>query len=345
VWRRILGEGGEIPSADTLARVQARLDPAALRDLLGGLYARLKRKKVLPAPGHGLVALVLDGHETTASYRRCCTGCLRREIQAGSASRTQYYHRYAVAMLVSDGVDLLLDLEPQRAGEDEVATATRLLERVVARFPRAFDVVLADALYARFVFLECVRRLGKDAIVVLKHEEWALTQEVRALCAEMTPLDLSAGAKEVRCWDVGSLPWPEREGTVRVVRSEETTSIRRQITRTREEIKSTWMWVTTAPPTRVPTRAVVALGHRRWRIENEGFNEAVNAWHMDHVYRHDPRAMEVMLLLVMLAYDLLHVFYERNLKPQRRCRHSLQHIARQILAALYAPQTRPRAPP
>jgi hypothetical protein len=45
-------------------------------------------------------------------------------------------------------VRLLLDLEPQRAGEAEPATVLRLLERALAAYPRAFDVVLADAYYA-----------------------------------------------------------------------------------------------------------------------------------------------------------------------------------------------------
>ena len=35
-----------------------------------------------------------------------------------------------------DPVRFLLDHEPQRAGEDEVATALRLLERVIGSYPR-----------------------------------------------------------------------------------------------------------------------------------------------------------------------------------------------------------------
>jgi hypothetical protein len=151
-WNRLLGRGQHVPSADTLARVQTLLDPEDLRDLLREQYARLKRLKALPAPYHGLFALVIDGHESTASYRRCCGGCLTREIQTKSGSRTQYFHRDAVAMLVGEGFEILLDLEPQRAGENEVGAALRLLQRVHARYPRAFDVVVADALYAQTPF-------------------------------------------------------------------------------------------------------------------------------------------------------------------------------------------------
>ena len=45
-----------------------------------------------------------------------------------------------------DPIRLLLDHEPHRPGEGEVATALRLLERVLGAYPRGFDLVLADAL-------------------------------------------------------------------------------------------------------------------------------------------------------------------------------------------------------
>ena len=55
---------------------------------------------------------------------------------------------------------LLIDAQPQRAGEDEVAAGTGLLDRVVQNYPRAFEVVLADALYAQ----RCnVASLGRTA--------------------------------------------------------------------------------------------------------------------------------------------------------------------------------------
>ena len=45
--------------------------------------------------------------------------------------------------------------------------------------------------------------------------------------------------------------------------------------------------------------------------------------------------MQVTLLLAMIAYNLLHVFYARNLKPAVRRRATLQHVGRQISADLY----------
>ena len=151
-WNSWLGQ--PLASSDTVGRVYSLLEVEALRTGLHHLYTRLKRNKALPGLG-GLAVAAIDGHESHASYRRHCSGCLERTIHTEQGDRLQYYHRQVVLMLLSEGgsgqaaLRLLLDLEPQRGREDEVAAALRLLERVLARYPRAFDLVLADGLYAQ----------------------------------------------------------------------------------------------------------------------------------------------------------------------------------------------------
>ena len=151
--------GRSVCSADSLGRVSALMDAEGLRRGIHHLYDRLKRNKALPDHG-GIGIAVLDGHESHASYLQHCAGCLKRTIHAGNKDRTQFYHRQVTLMLLPaarpgcEPVRLVLDHEPQRPGEDEVATALRLLERVLVSYPRAFDVVLADALYTTAPFFQ-----------------------------------------------------------------------------------------------------------------------------------------------------------------------------------------------
>ena len=87
------------------------------------------------------------------------------------------------------------------------------------------------------------------------------------------------------------------------------------------------------------------LGHARWDIQNQGFNELVNRWHADHVYRHEGTAMLVMWLLTMLAANLFAAFYGRDLKPALRAAFDTLHIARQMLTELMGGMpAQPRAP-
>ncbi len=212
-FRRWLGH--PVCSADGVGRVTALMDGAGLRRGIHHLYDRLKRNKALPDQAGWGVA-VLDGHESHASYRRHCPGCLERTIHTGQTERIQYYHRQVTLMLLPAarpgcaGVRFLLDLEPQRAGEDEVATALRLLVRAMGSYPRAFDLVLADALYATAPFFNFLLARGKHVMTVLKDERRNLYQDAAALFASFPPAEGSFRRRNCLWWDLQDLlSWPQ----------------------------------------------------------------------------------------------------------------------------------------
>jgi Transposase DDE domain len=335
-----------LPSADTMGTVFSSIGCNGFRVILRHIYSRLKRNKVLrPAFSDNLFALIIDGHESSASYLRCCDDCLQREIKKGNGKEIQYYHRHVMAILQCKDFALLLDLEMQMPGEDEVAAATRLLKRVFLHYPRAFDVVVADGLYARAPFFKTVTAHGKHVIAVLKDNRRDLLQDAMSLFDQQQPVVFQQKAVTRECWDMeGFTTWPQFANDVRVVRSLETTKVLRQKTGEIEESVSDWMWVTTIPQQRVPTKTFVDIGHGRWDIENKAFNELVTYWHADHVYKHSVGAIEAFWLITMLAYNLFHAFITLNLKPQIRSVYSKLHIARLIMADLYSQKNKNRSP-
>jgi hypothetical protein len=325
-----------LPSADTLGRVATQLDTQALRDVHRQVYARLKRGKALPAPAHGLIAAVLDGHESHATFRRHCDGCLQRTLHTAAGERIQYYHRHVTLQLVGAGWTLLLDAEPQQPGEGEIAAALRLLRRVLPLYPRAFDLVLADGLYADPRVFNYVWEQGKDVLAVLKDNHPALLEDAGSLFENQAPQAGRYGKRTCQWSDLsGFTTWPQVAAPIRVVRSLETWSVRRQLDGQREELRADWWWITTLAPQRASTSAIVQLGHSRWSIENEGFNELVSRWHADHVYRHEPTALLVFILLAMLALNIFLMFYRRDLKPAARAAFSRLHVAQQVTGELY----------
>jgi hypothetical protein len=60
------------------------------------------------------------------------------------------------------------------------------------------------------------------------------------------------------------------------------------------------------------------LGHQRWDIDNCAFNELVNHWHPDHIYKHEGNAIECFLLEILLAFDIFHAFLTRNVNSTSR---------------------------
>ncbi len=316
--------GQSLCSADTIGRVNALMDAEGLRRGIHHIYDKLKRNKALP-DHRGIGVVVLDGHESHTSYLQHCAGCLERTIHTGNTDRTQFYHRQVTLMLLPgkrpgcETIRLLLDHEPQRAGEDEVATALRLLVRVIGSYPRAFDLILADALFATAPFFNFLLAHGKHILTVLKDDRRHLYQDAAALFAAVPPKPGSFRNRPCLWWDFPDLlMWPQVNTPVRVIRSLETYSVKRQLDAKDDLRTSDWIWVTTLPVQCVSTERAVAFGHQRWDIENHGFNELVKGWHADHIYKHDPNAIECFLLIAFLACNIFHAFFALNLKPEVR---------------------------
>jgi DDE family transposase len=348
-WKTWLGRAPA--SADTLGRVHSQLAADGLRQAIHHIYYRLKRNKALPGQ-QGLGVAVLDGHESHASYRRHCSACSQRTLSIAGQERIQFYHRYVSLMLLPGSaagrkpLRFLLDLERQRPGEDEVSCALRLLTRVLQHYPRAFDVVLADALYAQAAFFNFLLSHGKHALVVLKDERRDLYQDSAALFSQMLPQPGTYRSRQCSWWDVSDFDsWSQVEVLLRVVRSQETYSVKRQQDGKREPLTTEWIWVTTLPASQVSTERVVQLGHQRWDIENCAFNELVIHWHADHVYKHEGNAMECFLLEIFLAFDIFHAFLARNVKPQLQAKATVKSWAELIAAELRHEAIPSRLPP
>lgn len=334
-WRAVIG--GPLASARTHGRVMAELDPDSVRPMLREVYSRRKRNKSLPAFFAGWTGLILDGHECCASFLRSCPECLTRTVRTAQGERTQYYHRLVAATLLCGGERLPLDCEMQRPGEDEVACALRLLERLLRQYPRAFDVVVADGLYLRADFFNAVTAAGKAVIAVLKDERRDLLQDARPLFEGPPHARLRHGKADCDCWDLeGFRSWEGLDRPVRVVRSLERSGLRRQRDGRREENVSEWIWATSLPKDRLRTEGILRFGHGRWAIENEGgFNALVNDWHADHVYKHTLNALLAFWLMTLLVFNLFFAFLHRNLKPIRRDAHTDRYWAARTAADFF----------
>jgi hypothetical protein len=342
-WKKILG--GHLPSPDTLGRVPARVDPGRIRQTLIDFCRDLRKKKALPRLANGLVALVFDGHESTSSFLRQCPGCAQRRVGKEDDPRIQYYHRFVFCSLVGADFHVFVDVEPIRPGEGEVVAARRLYDRVHPLLSRSYDLVLGDGLYLEGPFFQDAIDRGKEVMAVLKREDLNLFEDAEALFEEMEPVTFKRRGRLNRCWDLeGFTSFPTVDRPLRVLKALETSKIERQRTGEMEEKTIRWMWATTMSTEQASSRETVEVGRSRWDIENRGFNEGVNAYGLNHVYRHEPNAMIVVFLLAMLAMNLFSFFYRRNLKPEVRERHSMLAVSRMVKGDLFlglVPQAAP----
>jgi hypothetical protein len=332
-WKKWLGR--DLPSSTSMGRVYSKMVNDGYRTALRNVYTTLKRNKAFRGIG-GIHAAIIDGHERTSSYLRHCDGCLERVKHTVNGDRIQYYHRDVTIMIAGERYRYLLDVEPQLPGEDEVAAAKRLLERVLTDYPRAFQLVIADALYGQAPFINFLRSRRKHVLIVLKDERRELYQDVVPLFNSQKPKIGRHRSSDCLWWDEeGFSSWDGLNESLRVVRSVEKTRIKRQATDEIELKESEWLWLTSLPQAMVSTDLVVRLGHARWDVENHGFNHLVNAILADHVYKHDPIAIEAFALLSFLAVNLLLAFFTFNVKePSSRSRTS-SYWARVLSAEIH----------
>ena len=332
-WRKWLG--GDLCSAKTMGRVAAVMDLDGLRGLLRRYHRKRKRNKAIPRlPIWKYRYLVLDGHEGVSSFKRKWKRCLERIVHFASGDRTQYYFRFVAAYLTNGKDRVLLDMEEQWPGEDEIACANRLLKRIFKHNARAFDVVCGDALYLNPTLWKLVRKHKKHIIAVLKNENRDLLVDARCLCdGETRCVAIDDKKTKRKCWDIeGFTTWPQCGEAVRVVRSLEKTRCRPQISKEAEVKSAEWFWATSLPKSQASTAVIVLAGHGRWHIENYGFNELCTQWHADHGYTYHTNALAACILLLFLAYNIFNAFITRNLKPQARAGYTDKHF-RELIGA------------
>ena len=207
-----------------------------------------------------------------------------------------------------------------------MAAASRLLQRLCRVFPKAFDVLTVDGLYARTGFFSLAQLHNKHVIAVLKDDRRDLLQDAASLFEHAEPMltwEDKSGQYAV-CDDEGFLTWESVNCPVRVVMA-----IERKLEKGRMTTKR-WFWVTTMSIKFALTRTVWRIGHARWDIENRFFNDAVNHYALDRAYMHHPTAILVIAMTLATVLILVNAFYLLNLKPATRARHTKQSLVEQF---------------
>jgi hypothetical protein len=347
-WQRWMGYHDRI-SHDTFGYASNRMNPEQLRRAGRFINRKLKRGKAFEASKmHGLLVVSLDANEQFCSDHRCCAECLRREVTCKDAlgdpvKKTQYYHKQVYAQLSGPRLSVILDLEPMRPGEEECATALRLLRRLRQTYgPRFFDVVAVDSWYTNGPFLKTVvEELGWPVVAVLKQERYEIHREALALTAGPPAQVVARGEgpekRRVEIWDVPALRFSDTyTDPVRVVRARECWTER---TRQGGEWKTvakeqTWIWVVAGELDVYDGAAIRDFGHLRWKIENNAFGELTQHWHLTHCAHHKPVAVLALLWIKIIAFTLFHAFAIVHGQLFRLGKVTLQELRKRIYRSL-----------
>jgi hypothetical protein len=320
-------------SAEVISNVLDKLDLDAQRNGIEDIIWRAERNKAFREGSYGTLRCVaIDGWEPFCSYDRHCSHCHVRKVDrkdpdTGEVNKVdQYYHRYVVAMLTGPVLDVVLDIEPvlnaearRDLGEDahhegELTAAHRLIDRLHDTYGPFIHALVLDSLYANGPVMTKLDRYGYGGFIVLKKNNNEPLKEALALWQGEGPcqqIDDDDKKEHVEFWDVDDIDTLDTyKGKVRVIRAVITKS---------NGTRKTWCFAIVGKRARrIGRRTALKAIRSRWHIENTGFGQWVQYWNLGRVYRHTPNAIQAILLLWMLVFNLLQLFVYRRLKRRRK---------------------------
>ena len=339
-------------SEDTMGYAMQRQDIEPLFELGCTIAKRLKRNGVLDSTwARGRVVAAVDGIEICSSYSRCCDRCLERKVEKKVDGEIceclQYYHRISAVTVVSTPFPVCLGIRFQQDGETEVACSQSLLQQLVGQLGRRFiDVLVADALYLQTPFVCAIEALDLDWVINLKDNQPALLAEAECLTAAPAARQWSDGNDDFSLWHLPQVDWPVANRmvlVVKIVRVRKTKRVKiekvgelRDKRKEEVSLQSTNLYASNVDLGSIPPVFIHLLGRSRWTIDVTAFQTLTTDCHLKQPSVHQDVALVVLTMIRVMAYTLMMIFYQRQVRSHcRKAPPSFCESARSLAQALF----------
>ena len=271
----------------------------------------------------GYVVVGIDGTETFKSYKKDWKNSYKAKIKVKGYENgkrieiEREYHKQIniFAKIVGKRPGLILDYEVVTCNgnegkqEYEPNVGIKLVRKLKESYGRGIDIIVADAMYLDSNFLKAVKEEGYESIIRLKDNRKAVIEEAEGLFKMQEEKQFNIGRKkEVKSWS----EIIEYKGIkIKVVKFEE-----KELNSKKTDV--IYVISTSLNMNEITINKII---HARWDIENDGFNELKNHWNMNHCFMADEKAINVILQMIIMSYNLwelyiyvhLHKFEDLNM--------------------------------
>lgn len=311
----------ELPDFTTLNNYLEKLSPDCLSDLRRKMVKGLIRSKVFLK--NRLLGkywpVILDGTGLFHFKEKHCGNCLVRTVTDENGKKHKdYYHKVVEAkIMLSDSIVVSLGTEfIENESEDvekqdcENAAAKRLLARIKKQYPRLNICVLGDGLYGVEPLMKLCSGYGWKYLFNLKEgTQKNITGDYKELDGDMRH------ATRNLCAEKGTGAF--YNGVEKITGKTETFNVFEYSYEAEDEdgdVKKTcFLWVTNLRVTERNLEELILSGRKRWKIENEGFNNQKNGiYKIEHLNSRDTNAMKNHYLLTQVADILMQLYLACN---------------------------------
>jgi hypothetical protein len=322
----------ELPHWSTINNYLERLPPGELSGILPRLVNRLIRMRTFEGSrirGRYWQILV-DGVHLCTFKERHCPHCLTKthKDKEGNPSRTEYYHYALEAKLVLNG-DIVCSIATEFVENEgmegtkqdcELKAFYRLAEKLSAVFPRLPVCLTMDSLYACGpVFKVCEQKHWKYIIRFKEGSIPTVAEEFLALKAITPKQRLVKTASEIVKTYRYVTGVAYQTHLLNIVECEQS------------DMTYPFVFITNFSVSERSCEKLTEDGRRRWRIENEGFNEQKNhGYGLDHLFSRDENAMKNHYLLIQIGH-MIAQFIEKAIDLWKAIRAPSYMIANLLL--------------
>lgn len=321
--KKVLPKKTKMPRIDAVRRCISDFDSEGLKDIHSEIIKTTNKNRVFGnGTIDGLKVVAIDGVELFESTKKQCSKCLTRVDKTGN---THYFHRSVVCATVGSDPHLILGqemLEPKQDGsnkdEGEITGGKRLIKKLYKQHHHFADIIVADALYCKSTWIKEVLSIGMDAVVRVKEERLHIVKDALALfkCRESdkvwTIKKSNTKYKIIKAWDDDNFEMSGSDIKVRFIKFTEEIHSGDKV-----EFKEGWI-ITTDKFT--SAEILWKIMHKRWDIENNAFHQLKTEWHLDHCFLHSPTGVETMLMFMIIAFNLMQLYFFRCIRCFRKKR-------------------------
>ena len=306
----------ELPHWKTINDYLKELNPTELEGIIPKLALRLTRMRSFENSRirNKYWQIVLDGTQLHTFNEQHCEHCLVKEYKekaTGAIIRREYYHVVLEAKLVilddvviSVATEFVENESPDVKKQDcELKAFYRLAKKLKARFPRLPICLGMDSLYAAGPVFDLCREYSWRYIIRFKDGSIKTVAEDFHALKDLEP----------------SQAWTQKDGgitkTYKYVQKVPYQTHELNIAEYDESGQAyPFVFITDMPITKKNCGQLVSDGRRRWKIENEGFNEQKNhGYGLEHLFSENYTAMKNHYFLIQIGHMIVQLL-EKGLR-------------------------------
>ena len=256
----------------------------------------------------GLLVVGLDGTETFGSYKKKWNNCYNKKIKnkkiingEEQIIEEEYHEQVSVfARIVGKRPGILLGYEKVTSKgnkgkqEYEPNVGINLIKKIKKAYGIGIDVIVGDAIYLGKKFVKEVKEEGYHGVFRLKGNNKNLIEDAEGIFKNQKAKQYNYKKKTIKYW---SDIFEYYDTEVKVVKYSETDDKGRK-----QEI------YVVSTDVNMNEKTINKIIHARWDIENNGFHELKHQWNMNHCYIAEENAIDVIMQMIMLSYNLWELY-------------------------------------